>query len=84
MLIKGDVKMEDLLNELFVLSKGRNVAELISEFEQNYTYNILLEFKGIYKKDNLILIKVFDKITECLFELFYDSESDCLEVYHAN
>lgn len=73
--------MENLLNELFVLSKGRNAADLIYEFEQNYPYNISLKFKGIYKKDNLILIKVFDKITECPFELFYDSKSDRLEIY---
>lgn len=72
---------EKLLNELFNLSQGKNVADLIIEFEINFMYNTKLKYKDIYKIDDNIIIKVYDEISECPFELVFNKEKKLLEVY---
>lgn len=70
---------EKIFNEIY-RKTGKNVAELISDFEFNYKFNIELEYKGVYKSNDKIIIKVFDDISQCPFELVFNEETNELEI----
>lgn len=75
------MKNIDIVNEIFEKTGGQNVADLISEFENNYKFNIELKYKDIYKKNDKIIIKVYDNVTESPFELYYDENTNKLKIY---
>lgn len=74
-------KME-IINEIYEMTGGKNIADLINDFEIDYKYNIKLKYIDVYRtNDNLIIIKVIDEVTECPFELKLNEDSGKLEVY---
>ena len=74
------MKTEDLLKKVYELTSS-NIAELITEFENNYRYNMELQYKRIYENENKeIIVVVLDKITKCQFELMLDTKTGKLEM----
>lgn len=75
-------KKMDIISEIYLMTGGKNIANLINEFETNYKYNIRLKYIDVYKdNDGLIIIKVIDEITECPFELKFNEDLGKLEFY---
>ncbi len=75
-------KKMDIISEIYLMTGGKNIANLINEFETNYKYNIRLKYIDVYKdNDGLIIIKVIDEITECPFELKFNEDLGELEFY---
>lgn len=74
------MKTEDLLKKVYELTSS-NIAELIIEFENNYRYNVELQYKRMYENKNKeIIVVVLDKITKCEFELMLDTKTCKLEM----
>ena len=74
------MKTEDLLKKVYELTSS-NIAELIIEFENNYRYNMELQYKRVYENKNKeIIVVVLDKITKCEFELMLDVKTCKLEM----
>ena len=74
------MKTEDLLKKVYELTSS-NIAELIIEFENNYRYNMELQYKRVYENKNKeIIVVVLDKITKCEFELMLDTKTGKLEM----
>lgn len=72
----------DIISEIYLMTGGKNIANLINEFETNYKYDIRLKYIDVYKdNDGLIIIKVIDEITECPFELKFNEDLGELEFY---
>ncbi len=61
----------DLLQEIYDLSEGHNLAELISLYELESNFLMDLKYRRIYKLDKKIVIVVFDKMSDCSFELYF-------------
>lgn len=75
-------KKMDIISEIYLMTGGKNIANLINEFETNYKYNIRLKYIDVYKdNDGLIIIKVIDEITECPVELKFNEDLGELEFY---
>lgn len=75
-------KKMDIISEIYLMTGGKNIANLINEFETNYKYDIRLKYIDAYKdNDGLIIIKVIDEITECPFELKFNEDLGELEFY---
>lgn len=72
----------DIISEIYLMTGGKNIANLINEFETNYKYDIRLKYIDVYKdNDGLIIIKAIDEITECPFELKFNEDLGELEFY---
>lgn len=69
-----------LLQEIYDLSGGYNLGELLAIYESNHKYRMELKYKNIYKSDNIIIVEVIDKITECPFELYFCEEEKKLKI----
>lgn len=61
----------NLLQEIYDKSGGYNLGELLSIFESESHAPLKLRYKEIYKKDDTIIIQVFDKNSESYFEVYY-------------
>lgn len=72
----------NIISKIYEITDGKNIADLINEFETNYKYNINLKYIDVYKDcDGVIIIKVIDEITECPFELKFNEDLGKLEIY---
>ena len=57
----------NIISKIYEITDGKNIADLINEFETNYKYNINLKY--------------IDEITECPFELKFNEDLGKLEIY---